>query len=271
MPNFPIPRLLREHIRERACHHANKVRELALTGFPLSVAQVQDAVLDPETQGELRALENKGVRTIAKYREIRLAFLREKVPTMRRGIVVKLELPTSIYVKRATHFGIGTTGFEMEENHYLTPDLGVLDGEARETLLTWLGRALREERLYEIVTHIVGTIMFEGTTPTMGHLHAVWPLMATLVDPHRFPMQDDQKKFSTWREKLRNPPVRMSRYQPSGLMMSRYAPLIKAAEVQITTGMMLGPITRKRSEAASEIEHWERIKGDIKFPEALQF
>lgn len=271
MPNFPIPSALRDHIRNRAAVHADKARDLALTGFPLTVQQIQDAVLDPETQSELRELvERKGIKTITKYNGIRLAFLRDNIPGLRRGIVLKLTLPKHIFVPRATLYGISTTDFNMDESHYLVPDLSGLESDVHETLMTWLSRALREERLYEIVQHITRKILDEDISPTMAHLRAFWPLLTTLVDPAVCNFPSDREKFAKWRDKLRNPPARMNKYQPSKLMLERWGPLMKAAEVQITTGMMLKGSTPRREDIVSEIEHWERITNDLRFPDALK-
>lgn len=267
MPNYSIPAQLREHLRMRALSLANKPLTLALRGFPLTTAEVQYhcAALTEDQVNTLRRLVDEGVRTIERHVNLRLAFIRDAMPELRRGVVVDIRLPEYIHVGRGTQWSIPTTKFNMSENHYIVPDLANLQTSSRKDLGAWIDRALRQVRLYEITEYCVTQLLLEKYSPTTSHLHVLWPTLTTLVDINVHP--HSLAKHKLWQDRFRNPTRSLRQYHPDIDVKNKFSKLIMAADTMITAGMMLpDPVSPPRGVIHASIEHWERLRGDPTFP-----
>jgi hypothetical protein len=256
MPNYRIPEDIRQHIISRASNLALQPEFYALDGFPLSMAQVQDhcAGLTPEQAADIQRLHQQGVRTIERYRDLRLAFLREQLPGLRRSVVCHLRVPSFIFVGRATHYSVSTTTYDPDASHYIVPRVAELTAETRAALVQYLNTAVRQHRLREIVDSIVPALLEKA--PTTSHVHALWPLLTTLVADNHF----------SWRERFRNPTRSLKAYQPDPETRSLYGPYMEAAETVILAGLLLDLWEPKGNVIVTRIEHWERRPGDTVFP-----
>ena len=257
MPNWKIPHHLRDVIKAHALALAQRPLDLALREFPLTVAQLQYhcSALTAEQVDTLRRLDSEGVRTIEHHRQLRLAFIRETIPALRRGVVVMLQLPEWIVVGKGTQWGIATTEFKPDENHYIVPQLTQLDTDSRRELVTWINRALRQVRLYEITNYMVEQALLNEHTPTTSHMHALWPTLTTMMNNN-----------THWQERFRNPTRSLKAYKPDADVKNKFEPLIRAADTMIAAGLMLPDSRPDRSRVQAQIEHWERIPGDPTFP-----
>jgi hypothetical protein len=268
MPNYNIPDALRKHITDNALKLANRPLQLALNNFPLTVAQLQYhcAALTEEQVDTLRRLDGEGVRTIEHHTQLRLAFIRDNLPELRRGVVLSLQLPEWIVVGKGTQWGIGTTKFKPDENHYIVPDLARLDGKSRKELVTWIERALRQVRLYEITDYMVTQALLTEHSPTTSHLHALWPTLTTLEDPTLMTYQSYKQQATRWQDRFRNPTRRITPYKPDEAVRNKFSKLILAADTMISAGMILPDTNYNTRVVRAGIEHWERLPGDPTFP-----
>jgi hypothetical protein len=266
MPNWPISGAVRSYIINRAIHLSNRALDYARADFPLSSMQIQYAIMPEDRVDTLKKLINEGVRTIEKHRQIRVAFLRETLPELRRGAVVSLVLPEWVVVDRSTHFGIASTKFSMTEQHYLVPKLSCVSPESRAELVTWINRVIRQKRLHEIVIRAVGEIM-HNHAPTCAHLHQIWPTLTTLInsDAGLQRQRHDRELYNTWSERFRAPARALKSYRPKPDVINSYAKLIHAADTAITAGMVLASYSHDPKKLTAELEHWEPVEGDRTF------
>jgi hypothetical protein len=262
MPNWPISDTVRSYIASQALILAKRPLDYALADFPLTTAQVQSIVLPAEQISTMRRLESQGVRTIEHHRQVRLAFLREKFPELKRGAVVSLQLPEWIYVGRGTNWGIDTTKFKMDESHYIVPDMDELDPRDRRELVVWITRAVRQKRLWQIVDKVVPDVL-RNHAATAAHLHAFWPMLTTLVTNvnNGYP-----KTLKAWEERFKNPTRSLRAYQPDPQTYEKYRKVIQAADAVITAGKILDSYVTDRKLIQADIEHWESRDGDLVFP-----
>ena len=268
MPNYSIPTMLRDHIKANALKLACRPLNLALSNFPLNVQDLQYncAALTVEQVNTMRRLESEGVRTIEHHRQLRLAFIRENLPELRRGVVLNIQLPEWIVVGRGTQWGVSTTKFDPDENHYIVPDLAQLDPGLRKNLSTWIDRALRQVRLFEITEYMVGQALDHQYTPTTSHLHAFWPTLTTLVDPSMAYGHNNKNQVQRWQDRFRNPTRSLRAYKPDADVYNKFAKFILAADTVLAAGLVLPDTLHKRENIHALIEHWERLPGDPTFP-----
>jgi hypothetical protein len=269
MPNFHIPDKIQDHLIRQAEKVSNRPVELALGGFPLTVAQIQASVLAQDQFAAMyRLREEEGIATIERHREIRLALLRNaNLPGINRSVVVYLHLPEGIFVGRATMYSIPVTKFDVSENHYLIPDFSHLDDSERQELTTWVERCVRQERLQEIVMHCAAKVLREHA-PTTSHLHALWPEITALIDPEEMNFTSEKDYIRKWVERLRNPARRnYAAYKPDPAVRATYARLIEAANTQLAAGMILKDYQWRRGQIRASLEHWERLDRDLRLPE----
>ena len=271
MPNYSIPSQLRDHIKLNALRRASRPLHLALANFPLNTAEIQYHCtgLTEEQVDTLRRLDSEGVRTIEHHNQLRLAFLRENVPELRRGVVLALQLPEWVVVGKGTQWGISTTKFQPDENHYIVPMLDGLQPSSRKDLVAWINQALRQVRLYEITEYCVEYVMRHEITPTTSHLHAFWPTLTTLVDPdllNHSHGRGGKNQAVRWQDRFRNPTKSLKSYQPDIDLKNKLAKLITAADTMIAAGLVLPDYVPPRGLVRVQFEHWERIQGDLVFP-----
>lgn len=273
MPNYKLSSPVRNHIRDRANALAQRSLDYALADFPLTTMQIQYAVLDEATVNTMRRLiQQFEIRTIERHNQVRVTFLRSVLPELRQGVVVVLQLPEWIVVRRGTLWRLGSYTFDPQDHHYLSPDLTRLDAGDRERLVTWLARVTRQQRLFQITTHTVQSIIDDDRlTPTVAHLHALWPMLCGLVDvvdpapdtkAHRKRRRAAQ--HTDWRDRMRNPPARLKPYLPAPDVREKFATLIRASDVMLTAGSVLQPYVHEQGIIKATVEHVEYLEGDWK-------
>jgi hypothetical protein len=271
MPNYNIPQGLRDHITQNGLRLANRAVNLALGDFPLTTAQIQYhcAALTQDQVNILRRLDGEGVRTIEHHRQLRLAFIRDSLPELRRGVVLMLQLPEWVVVGRGTQWGISTTKFEADESHYIVPSLSELDARSRKDLITWIDRALRQVRLFEITDYCLKYVLEQERTPTTSHLHAFWPTLTTLVEPDQLTHtygRGGKNSAARWQDRFRNPTRSLRAYQPDTDVKNKVAKLLVAADTMLAAGRVLPDYSPPGNTIRVQIEHWERLAGDPVFP-----
>lgn len=269
MPNWPIGQGMRDYLMRRVFSLASRPVTLSRLNFPLDVDQIQHGGLNlsNEQLATLKRLFHEGITTIDRTSEVRLAFLRDYFPELRRGVVLKLTLPKSVFTGKGNAYGMPAPKFTPhDEAHYLVPRFDNLDPEQRAGLITWLDRVIRQERMNEVVEQCVQHIIHnDKRTPTIAHLMSIWPTIGSVIDPDVERHQHARKQLEEWRERFRNPPLRNKQlYVPDVSFITKWGKFIKIADVQIAQGLLLsepdesGPIKVR-------VEHWQRAEGDATF------
>lgn len=267
MPNFPISGMLRDHLLARVGTLTSRPVSLALGGFPLTEDQVQHAVLAEPHLSMMRQLHAEGIKTVETHRELRLALLRDSnLPGINRSAVVYLNVPGGVFVGRATMYSIPVTEFSVNENHYLIPSFDNLDDNQREGLTIWVERCVRQLRVQQ-VAHYVAKQVLTHFAPTTSHLLAIWPELATLVDPSSAYYRADKEKYEKWVERFRNPARRnFSAYKPDPQVRETFAKMIELANTQLAAGLLLKDYVWKKGQIRASIEHWEQLDRDLRLP-----
>jgi hypothetical protein len=270
MPNYHIPGNLRLTLQKRVANLAQRTLDYALADFPMTTAQVQYAILPAAQVDDLRRLDAEGIRTIEHHRQVRLAFLREQTLGLRRGVVIALELPEWIVVGRGTQWSISTTRFQMDENHYLMPELWIdsIDDAQRKSITLWLERVVRQTRMVEITNWCASGILNDhGISKTASHLHAVWPMLTTIVDDNMIREEiytSQHGYYRDWQKRFRNPTRSLKAYRPDASVVEKYGRLIeKVADTVINAGQILEPYRHPNSTILAKVEHWERLPADL--------
>lgn len=273
MPNWPISMAAKNYLRRRSMELASRTLAYANGDFPLTVDQIQYAVMPAERVKTMRRLISDGVKTIERHRVLRLAFLREKFPELRRGAVIHVELPEWIVVDRGTSYGMHTTKFDASDHHYLVPDFSLnptwdLNAEQRAELIDWINRCIRQKRLHEIMNWTTSHVL-DKHAPTVAHLHQLWPMLCTLInsDPSTTSAKyyKDREFFEMWRDRFRAPKRALMSYKPKPGVLDEFAKLIKACDTMLASGIVLAPYEADDKQISAELQQWEPIDGDRTF------
>lgn len=261
MPNWPLSQEIRGHIVNRAGALAQRMVDLNRLEFPLRPSQVQKCGcgLTEEQLGMLQALEKGNVLSIQKDRDIHVAFTRERVPELRRGIVFRIQLSRSLFVQKITHV-IQNNPRRLGDVDALEGHLDCFNPDERAQIVEWMEKLLKQVRIKEIVWECVGFLTDVSKAPTAAHLKHLWPGLASVIDG---------KDYATWVERFRHPPERgLSRYVPDRKLLLRYGPLMKLCDTQIAAGQLIAPVKFDQTPGAiyPVIENWERLPDDLIFP-----
>lgn len=258
MPNFALGEGIRSKLRDRIISLSARATTWAYADFPLTVEQVQRMILTADQFALCEQLEAKGFTRLIKDSSVGLGFYPEDLPGLRRACTVGITLPRSIITP---YYSSGLVGYRnasmpRDARDYIVPDLSVLTQAERHDLTTWLESAVTARRLEEITDHCAQKI-FDRYAPvckTTGHLLALWPLAATLVED----------KY--WRERFRAPPARMTRYQPTPEVRTQFQMLLKAADMVLTKALMLNDDYEHPAGAVrAHIQYWRQRDGDKRY------
>jgi hypothetical protein len=248
VPNFKIPTSVRDEIKNNAAGRATVTLNYARANFPLSFAEIPELILHPQLQRQMEDLTNQGVTAMLKQRTIKIMFRWSDQLAIRRGAVVQLYLPTAIYVPHDSQWS-NTPQWDDNQTRFLKPRLDHLSNEKRVALAAWIERTVRAKRLHEITVWAVNEVV-DKHIPTTGHLVALWPNLATLVDDPVF------------RQRLRNPPPRLKAYAPSTAVFEKVHRQIHAADIVLNAGEMLNPYDWEGQDVIGSIPYWEPLQGD---------
>jgi hypothetical protein len=276
MPNWPLSQEIREHISSQARGFAARVVNLNRLNFPLTVQQIQDgaAGLTIKQIDLIKQLKTEGIETIGQVNTIRVGFLREMFPELRRSLILNMTLPRKIYLRHA-YFGshLRDKDFKPDTKSHIVARLDNLSADERAALIVWLEKLLRQTRINEIVNNCVMVMLRDSTSPTAAHLKHLWPTLTTVIDPtppagNGYRSRNETNRLEAWVERFRNPPMRgLMRYEPSIPMFGKYQDLMRLADTQIVAGRMMPvPDLDRPGAICPSIDNWERLPGDITFP-----
>jgi hypothetical protein len=263
MPNFKLSDTVRKHIKDRATEFAGRARQYAEADFPMEVHQVQMAVMEPHLIQACRELYDSDVHTIRKHDRIRMVFLREQFPGLKRSASVVLDLPDAIFVRRATNYGISQIDFEDPDAsaNYIIPLNAGLAMCDRQEITHWLNHAVRARRLEQLTTESVDYIMdHREFAKTTAHLHYLWPNLIRLINRRA------GHDISRYLDRAQHLPRYRKPYLPPALLAKTYAPIIQAADGVLMKGMELPKFDEDYKVVRACVEQWEQKEGDPRFP-----
>lgn len=255
MPNYKLGSKLPDEIISACTTLTSKTYDHARLRFPLTVEDIQPAIMPPDMMEHFMALQAMGVQQLPKTSEITLFFDKRDIPGLTRDVVVHLVLRGTVYTPRqssAHSSSIDSCEISPSRcNDLIRPNLGGCEPEKLEALAIWANRVVKQVRLKHMTDATVETVM--RRCKTTAHVHAHWPLLATI---HR---------DTYWITRFRHPPKRMAPYEPGPNFRACYTKRIQASDIVLTTGLMLGDCSSDPKAVVGSLVHFERFEKDPKW------
>jgi hypothetical protein len=252
MPNFRLSTAVKEAIRTEAKRLADLQKEHIYCAFPLTHAETQDTLLDPDALKLCMELtERHGFKQVSTDHAPTVLLAH---PTIRRAICLTLTGPDAFYLTNSTSPTYAKTAVSGGENRYIASmALDRLPPEQVAALASWAHDATRAHRLANLITATVAAVLEECLT--VGHVHATWPLLATLA-----------KGDKLWRERFSNPPRNSSLYAPTTTLMATWLTPMRHVETILAGAMLLPPShregLRRERVIALDIHAVQKLDGD---------
>jgi hypothetical protein len=251
MPNYKLSSTVREDMVRRAGLLVDRRVQFVAGDFPLTTAQVQAAVLDPERLAALHKLRATGVHGLPEYQHVHLLLAREHLPGLARSCIVYLTLPEEIFCDRPSTYLPGRDDFSPGANGPLTPDWSGLDDAERAELATWGNNIVKATRHAGMVRHTVGVVL--NNCLSIGHVLAWWPAAASLVTD------------KDWKTRFRNGPRSLRSYAPPANLATRITDLLRASEVVLSAAELLPEYKNPEGSIVAALAKHEMLPTDRKF------
>lgn len=260
MPNAAIPTNIRNMISQYANRLAERVLSYSMMNFPIPASELEARINNPETLDMIRALDARGVEQ-ATAEDINLCLHHSMIPGLKRGIIIRMSnLPQPIFVPRRGVYGhvYNFNWADLSDKHNahaaFVPNLDGLDEEQLKALATWANNAIYNQRLCNLVREVVDDALMVTHSHTVGHLHAWWPILTTMVDAGE----------KTWVERMRNPPRRnLNIYAPKDpAEHAKYAKRRELAEQMFAKANLLPPYKHPTGTPKAMIIKIEKLAGD---------
>lgn len=215
MPNAAIPQSIRSTITSQAVRLVERVLSYSLLNSPLPFDEIEARINDPVTLDMIRALNARGVEQTSST-DVNLCLYRGAIPGLKRGIIIRVsDLPKAVFVPRrgvcgtVYTFNWGELSDPRNLNATFFPNLDGCDDAQLRAIGVWANHAVYNHRMVHMTREVVEFTLRDTFTRTVGHLHAWWPALCTLVDASE----------PVWRERMRNPPRRnLNIYAPKNLI-----------------------------------------------------
>lgn len=249
MPNFKLGSGIKDDIRVNAARLAQRRVDHMTAQFPLTMAQVQAAIMPPEALKQIRWLKSQNVVGIGATNRIFLRFAPDAMPGLDRYAVAQLYSPEGIYpAKHSSFYGSHHEYVERDHRNDLTLHEGELDDESRDAVTAWALKSIKERRL-QLLSNQTVNVMLDRCTSS-GDVLARWPFLATLV-----PEQGDAT-LKVWRNRFRNGPRDLRRYawSPDNLLRR----MMDATEVFLGSAMMLEDYKHTEGTIRAEMVAWSK-------------
>lgn len=256
MPNYVLPEDLKDFFVSHIRNMSGRPAHYALSRWPFTLAQIQDhfVELDQDVLETLRGLRSRGV-PVSRFTSIEVGFTRDILPELRRGVVLRLELPTAIYIGRQPSGN--TTPLIIACDGFLHPRVDELEAEERVTLVKYLTNVVRQHRLEHLTDRCAAAVI--PHLKTSGDLLHVWPGLVSLVDKW-----DRQGRGETWRARFRNPPS--GRWSPSMDTLdlkAKWQAVINAADTVLLGAAMMPRPKHDGDTIRPTVVRTEVIEGDM--------
>ena len=225
--------------------------------FPLTMDQLQEAIMPAEPLKQIRWLNSEGVCGVSSSHELHIRLSPAYLPGLQRYSIMRLNTPVGVYPRRNNHYysGAGPAYKPTEHEGDLTLNEGYLSEDARIAVRDWANRAVKECRL-EILANKVVDFMLDRVATT-GDVLARWPFLVTLVEDK----PDSAYGYGKlWRQRLRNGPRDLRRYTCNWDEATRAQ--MEATEVFLNSAMLLDEYEHPKGTMRAEMVAWEKLPKD---------
>ncbi len=194
MPNFKLSHSIIHEMTQNAAHLTQRRVSQAQLGFPLTVDEVQRAIVPAEALEMFRRLEAMRVTTIQKS-----CLAHMVVPALAGS---PREALIGVLVDGGGLFEMTNTRYAQSLRRWAPPKLecSVLAPEKEAALAKWTANLVQEYRLAELAKRTVKWFL-NGYAETTGHILARWPGLVVLVSDH------------DWKQKFRDAPRSLRRWE----------------------------------------------------------
>jgi hypothetical protein len=264
---------MKDFLERRALYVADQTLNYATMDFPLGMVQIQQALMSDDLMEHAKALKRAQITTFMEQTCIHVRFGRDILPELRRGAVIRLQLPVPVVAKRDTSlFYMSPHDPSPFSNrtprNVLLPDFAEhpLGTETRADLVKWLNRVIRQQRLRDLT---VGTanLLLRVHAKSCAHLRAVWPTLCSLADDvkgtnYRTHYKQDQEFVERLRDDLRAVHRNLDMYKPPPSVVETYGKKISVADTVLVAGLLLAPLDEDTTRPVATLAAWEKIEGD---------
>ena len=260
MPNFKLGSGIKDDIRNNASKLAQRRVDHMTGTFPLTALQVQNAIMPAEHLKSIRWLKSENVVGVSHQTRIYVRLAPDYMPGLSRAALAQLHMPDGVYpAKSSNWWGSGTQYVPNVHTNDLTLNEGELDDEARDAVISWTHKAIKERRLQAMSNNIVSGML--DRVQSSGEILARWPFLATLV-PDESPSNygNANANLRLWKNRLRNGPRDLRRYANTPSEMNRK--FMEATEVFLGSAQMLDPYQHAPDTIRSEMVAWEKLPTD---------
>jgi hypothetical protein len=259
MPNFKLGSTIKDELKDCARKLAARRVDVMTSTFPLTVAQIQEAIMPAEPLKAIRWLNSENVVGVSSTNRIHIRLSPEYLPGLPRYCVAQLHLPEGVYPSKHSSFW-GSNGSTYEpDKHFndLTLNEGTLDDEARDAVTEWATKAIKERRLQNMA-NVTVTRAIDRIHST-GDVQANWAFIGTLL-PDKNSRWNGDGNLDMWRKRFQNGPRSLKRYERPESTESKK--LKDAVEIFLNSAMMLSDYKHTGGTVRSELVAWEKLSSD---------
>lgn len=272
MPNRELTQRMKDFLERRVLYVADQTLKYATMDFPLSLVQIQQAIMSDALMENAKALKRAQITTLMEQTCIHVRFGRDILPELRRGAVMRFQLPVPVVAKQDTSlFYCGPSDpsvFSHRGKNILLPDFAEhpLSTETREDLVNWLNRVIRQQRLRDVTVATANSVIRDNAK-SCAHLRAVWPTLCTLADDvkgtsFRTHYAQDRDFVERLRDDLRAVHRNLEMYKPLPSVVGTYGRRISVADTVLVAGLLLAPLDEDTTRPIATLAAWEKIEGD---------
>lgn len=228
--------------------------------FPLTIDQVQDAMVPAELLHLFRELTRLGADTVRKVNDIHPC-TPDGLEGVQRRAMLNITLPQHIHITHTRH-GFRHIG-KLNDADRLQLNLSELPQETLSAFASWVNGVVREHRLKELVMKTIYGFFTLDLAASTYSIHARWPLLNTLL------VEADR---DTWQPRVNDlpKPTAMGRWKFNSERSSTrdnawYADnkkLMEAVDVVLTGAMMMPLPSFPPGAIQVSVTEWEKLPGD---------
>jgi hypothetical protein len=243
MPNFSIGSNLRKEIEQKCERLTQRRLDWAQAKFPLTVDELQSAIMKPEHLKTLRELE-ADIQDLPRDTGPGVYLGKDYLPDLEFDSAISMSLPASVLVPRHEHI-YSSAWDKRYETRLLRFDTGVLSDEKRAAVTAWANRAVKEFRIKDAIDQSVAYIM--ANCKSAWHLAVFCPAIITLVEDRYF-----KQKFQ------HNFPKYPGHYAPNPELLAMNRKRVEAVEIVIAGGQLLEPYKIDREKVQAVVSSWRK-------------
>lgn len=245
MPNFKLGIGITDEMARQAKLLSQRRLDYALADFPLTTAALQHRILPNDVLSDLRRLEARGVQELPKYSTLHVALLRDRIPGLRRHLMVQLHMPEPVFAMADTRWAGGGPC----PGKAAVPEF---EADEQPAVAAWASRVIAAAREKELIDWTVRQAL--DRLRSSGEILAAWPGLALLARHNR-----------EWRQRFRNPPRRLAPYEPKPSFIEQFGKPARAVDLLLTGAELLDEYNHPPKTIKASVAQWEPLLTDRKF------